>query len=333
MLLVNILMRSGQSRIGSNHPQSVQHLNGTETNTMHRTDFARLEEEALALYGSSLRAPRTREKIKQALRELRSAGVQYCDQLTPGMIAIWASQHTDRSGVSSASILRAIKAIVRIAIASGYLDRDPVAWRKSWFDATPADVVRHHTRADVARVLDLLDREAREGGWREHRLRALTYLVAYTGVRRDEALLAKCVDVDLERKVFLVSRRRRLKTRSSSALLPMPRPLREVMREWLPRTRSEWLIPSVYLKGPWTGGPPGYKPLDRLAQAGERAGVSGLTFLSLRHSLGTHAGYFGLSQLELKQVLRHTNLRTQGHYRHDDLEDLWSIGDRIDYTS
>src|SRR5262249_48814096 len=63
--------------------------------------------------------------------------------------------------------------------------------------------------------------------------------------------------------------------------------------------------------------------LDRVRRLGVRCGIEAMTLLSLRHSWATHAeSAWGLSELQIQRVLRHTNTRTQKRYRHADLANL-----------
>jgi hypothetical protein len=74
---------------------------------------------------------------------------------------------------------------------------------------------------------------------------------------------------------------------------------------------GEWLFPHAYQTGPWLWGRPGHRPLDEVKQLGERAGVAGLTIL---------AEDWGIGELMLQRILRHSTPRTQKHYRHHDAE-------------
>ena len=99
--------------------------------------------------------------------------------------------------------------------------------------------------------------------------------------------------------------------------------LADVLARWLPACGSDWLFPNRSRSGPWTGGYPGTKPLDRLKKAGEAVGVDGVTWKSLRHSWATHAeSAWGLSEPAIQRVLRHTTPLAQRHYRHADLANL-----------
>ena len=62
----------------------------------------------------------------------------------------------------------------------------------------------------------------------------------------------------------------------------------------------------------------GERACDRIRQAGQEVGVAGFTLLSLRHSFATHARrHWGLSAIELADVLRHTSPATQRWYVHE----------------
>jgi hypothetical protein len=55
---------------------------------------------------------------------------------------------------------------------------------------------------------------------------------------------------------------------------------------------------------------------------GRRAGVPGLTIASFRKTIGTYAKAWGLGQLELKALLRHSNVETQSWYDEEPVESL-----------
>jgi len=115
-------------------------------------------------------------------------------------------------------------------------------------------------------------------------------------------------------------------------LLPLmlpPPPLAPILEAWLPRCGSDWLFPGVRLQRPWTGGSPGEKPLDQLQAAGREIGLEAVTFQMLRHTFATHAASWGIGPIHLKQILRHTTLRTQRHYIHEDPEGLRRAADRV----
>jgi integrase len=185
----------------------------------------------------------------------------------------------------------------------------------------------------VAAVLAHLERHAES--WEGGRLHTLAAVLAYTGVRKMEALRLRVEDVDLVRGfVFVAPNGRPLKTPGSEAPVPCPAALLRILRDWIPRCGSEWLIPMKSRKGPWTNGTNGKRPTDLLRAAGLAAGVEGFTPLSLRHSLATHlAGFWGLKERQVQMVLRHTTSRTQRRYIHPDLANLAALVRGFEYGS
>ena len=298
--------------------------------------LARFRAEVLALYEPPMRARATYFKIRQVLDELAAdRQIRGPRDLTPPAVARWIAAHPGRRAVTTRSLLGSLRAICGYAVAVGYLTRSPWEFRRDWVRVEPGEEhPRHHPAEAIARVLATLAIEDC-GPWRAGRLRALVALVAFTGVRKMEALGLETGDVDLPgRMIRLRSNRwRRLKSAASGQPVPVAEALADVLAGWLPRTGSDLLLPNRSGAGPWTGGPPGYKPLDQVKAAGCRAGVRDLTLLSLRHSWATHAeSLWGLSGPTIQRVLRHTSERTsREHYRHADLANLRETGLKIHY--
>jgi integrase len=126
--------------------------------------------------------------------------------------------------------------------------------------------------------------------------------------------------------------RRPLKTTASAAKIAIPEPLEAVLRDWIPQCECEWLFPGTTRSGPWLSGGPGVRAYDQLVALGERAGIPDLCFSSMRHTVGTLAESWGMGELELQRLLRHTTRRTQAHYRKADLDQIRGIGRKIRYA-
>lgn len=283
--------------------------------------FATLRQEVRSLYAPN--APKTWYVVRQALDEFEALGLASTAQINAALIGRWLEAHPDRSSMTNRKILSAWRTVCSYCLHEGYIERSPFGFRglRQWVRGVKAQKKRHHSREDIARVLAQVDAEACES-WECERLRALVWTYAMTGVRKLEALRAKVEDFDLDAGFFSIVARGRLKTAASEDVVPLPDQLVAVLREWLPRTESEWAFPHAYRTGPWTEGRAGKKPLDQVKAAGERAGVRGLTILSFRHSWATHAEFFGVPEAAIKRVLRHTSLQTQLHYRHPDMVNL-----------
>jgi len=135
------------------------------------------------------------------------------------------------------------------------------------------------------------------------------------------AVSRRIEDVHLSQGIVDISARHRLKTEASAAPVPVCPELAEVLAGWLPRAGPTWLFAGIKQLGPWTGGASGDRACDRLKAVGEELGVDGLTINSLRHTFATWSRRrWGLSGIQLRDVLRHTTEHTQDHYVHGELD-------------
>jgi integrase len=270
------------------------------------------------------RRPTTRGRMKQALDEaIALAGSEGTTAaLTASLASRLAASRPDRRASTTNGLLAALRAACGLASTRRWIDPGALAgacWRLAETDPPRS---RHHGRAELGRVLAVL--EERATSWTAWRLWALTATLAYTGARKNEILRARVADVDRGRGVIWIRPNGRpLKTPASAAPVPIPEALDQVLAGWLSRVGSEWLIPRIDRAGPWTSGTYGRRPTDAIKAAGESVGVWGLTPQSLRHSLATHlAGHWGLGPKQVQQVLRHTSIRTQDRYVHPDVANL-----------
>jgi integrase len=310
--------------------------------------FGQLAEEFERLYMPPARSAATLSKTRYVLNLVAELlgpdGTS--EDLTAALVSRFlASRPPGESSYTTHSLLRIMRVLSRYSILHGHARVDPFQFRQvgQWVRLEPLnDAGRHHSRGEVARLLETARAEAeaaQEGTWTKWkalRLWALVSTVAFTGLRKMEALHLAVDDVDLAGGLITVRPHggRRLKTAASAADVPVPPDLAPVLAHWLPHAMggaTGWVFPGARQRGPWTGGAPGDKALCHLARLGERAGVEGVTFLSLRHSFGTHAEHWGLSPLELSRVMRHTNQQTQRYYRHKDADNLRDIGRRIGF--
>ena len=138
---------------------------------------------------------------------------------------------------------------------------------------------KHRSAEEIAKVLNQADAEADAGGWHQRRLRFFIYLLAYTGMHDTEARGLRREDLDRTTRLIHIRSqpRRRLKTAARAALVAMADELVSAWDDWEPHIgdNCEYIIPGTRRTGPWSGGPPGYRPLDRVRQLGGRAGVRG----------------------------------------------------------
>lgn len=275
------------------------------------------------LYAASGRAASTRGQLDHVLRLAERAGCRTtADLTTASMARIVLARGDGANPNTTRGLLARLRRCCTLAIRARRLDRDAAPdWPSLRPRPVPPTRNRPHSAAEVARLLDHLAGD--RGSWAGRRLHALTALVAYTGLRRSEALHLRAEDLDLDRGFVFVLPRARLKTQASAAPVPLPEAVVPVLRDWLPHcgrahdtTSGSWAFPGARREGPWVGGAPGYRPADRLRRAGEAAGVPAVGFHSLRHSLATQLLLAGTPVWAIARVLRHTSPIATAHYLH-----------------
>lgn len=291
----------------------------------------------LPLYVPPVRAAATHGAMRRVLDRLCGMkGVTKTSHLSQATIARYIAERSEAVCANTiVGELGYLKAACAWSVDEGYLARSPFRGKRGgpadWIRPEPPRRKPYQSIAELSRVLQHLRDRATD--WTGRRLYTLAALVALTGLRRDEALHAQLQDLELGNTILRVMGHTRLKTAASAAPVPMCDELSGIVADWLPDAGPVWLFPGERRAGPWTGGMPGRKPLDRLKAAGTAAGVDGLTFQSLRHSWATHAeSAWGLSDALIKRILRHTTERTsREHYRHADLANLASSVRSIGY--
>lgn len=294
----------------------------------------------LELYRPPLRAKATYTRMRQVLGIVGAMGVETTADLNTSFVARFVAARAAKGEHpnTTASLLSSLRAACGLASDEGWIRRSPFARRRRWVQAVTPRPPVYHGRQEIARALDLARCEIGEASgweqWKARRLYALLATVAFSGMRKNEALHLRTEDVDQDRRLLMIVARKghRLKTAASGQPVPLAVPLAAILADWIQFINPGWLFPTMTRADrPWTGGVQGTKPLDQLQALGRRAGVEGLGFLSLRHSWATLAQHWGFSSLEIARVLRHTSTRTQAHYLHPDADGLRRMADRIDF--
>lgn len=272
-----------------------------QTSFRHHVPFAQFRDELLARFEESVHPQTTAD---------------FCNRV----IADWLASRAKTNLNHTISLLRAVRTSANYALEQGWLERPP-SWRRLWPRGGPLVAPTCHTHGQVAELLSYLGCLRGLGDWHDARIHALAATVAYTGLRKSEALRLQASDVRPSEAMLWVVPRHRLKTIASGAPVPMAPELTSVLADWIPRSASTWVFPGARRGGPWLNGAPGYRPLDELRIAGDAVGIADLTFQSLRHTLATLlVQLWGLTLDQARLVLRHTRTQTTEGYIHPDVE-------------
>jgi len=289
---------------------------------------------ALELYGIVTKRPKTRQKIRQILRELAATlgPAATTADLSTEAIVRWMTLYAPRRSPNTViGHLSNLRTLCLWAIEEGWLDHCP-AFRRLRPRAVASPELGHLSRVQIVELLRHL--KARATDWKGRRLYALVATAIYTGLRRDELLFLRMQDVDLAGALITVVPllERALKTPESARAVPVPPELIGLLSEWVTHVRGPWLFPGVTGRGAWHGGSPGYRPVDALKAACAACGLPPATWQWLRRSWATHGEYFGLSDEQIMSTLGHTSSATwRRWYRRVDRDNLRAIGERITY--
>ncbi len=334
--------------------------------------WAKFVEEVLESYRPPLRAAATYRGMKHALDVVTSLVavdgqgeplqtpdgqpvplVDSTADLTPRMIAqIIRTRPPELSPQTVRALLRYVRTACNIAIDSGRLRISP--FRRNGIGklvrvGRPKGR-RHLSRADIRTLLDYLAAQVEATrGWRQwkwRRLLALVALIAYTGLRRNEALMIHVADTDLGGRMLYVQPRadNRLKTERSAASVPLPPALVPYLEAWLAHRNDAppgfkmpaevpWMYPACRRRGPWKDGAVGDKPLCQLKAAAKAAGIGGdVNWQMLRRSLATHLRtHFRIGRDLTSQILRHSEAVDDAFYLEDDADNLRRAVEGVDF--
>jgi integrase len=205
-----------------------------------------------------------------------------------------------RRPLAPASINRELaflRRVFNVAVADQKIETNPV--RPSFF-----------TRENNQRVRYLTDDE--EQGLRKAigELHWPTVAVAlHTGLRRAEQFGLRWEHADFQAGVLTIPRSKSGKTRH----VPMNETVRDTLRALPSRLKSEWVFPSIT----------GETPLDAqnfynrvFIPAVKRAGITGFTWHSLRHTFASRLAMAGVPLRTVQELLGHQSVTMTLRYAH-----------------
>jgi len=185
-------------------------------------------------------------------------------------------------------------------------------------------VVRGFSIEETRRIL-----AAAEWPWR-----ALYALQAYLGLRAGESLAIAWPAIDFAGKQIRIQQQAAhgelaaLKSRNSSAVLPLPDALAQVLRDY----REHWIANERQLlfanrRGAplWAGG----VRANHLHPLLKRLGIAKSGFHAWRHSLASEAFRTGAGAAAVQRLLRHGSINVTLKYSHVEFDDLVRSSDAV----
>ena len=292
----------------------------------------------LALYSANQQSKHTIGKLRQMFNELRGTLGEDAttEELTTGAMVQWKALYAPGRGLHTvAGHLSNLRTICAIAVEEGWLDRPPT-WRRLWpkLPRVELDDGEYWSLIEIAALLGYLRaRVAHFADWKSRRLLAAVGVALYAGLRRDELLFLRLVDVDLEAGFIRVADhddREGLKT--GERMVPIAPELAAILADWLPHAGPVFAFPGVKRKSAWHGGKVGYRPSDELRDASQGPKIPPGTWQWARRTWATHAELVWLfSDPAIERMLGHSPRVSKRWYRRSDLDNLRAIGRRITY--
>ena len=164
---------------------------------------------SLTHYRAPFYSKSTHYKLRRILTEL-SPACATTDCLEEAVLQDWILSHPEMRPETLRGYLRSLAAACASSpMKLGFWPVTPFAGlsikrlTNRLVAELPPDV---HTLEEIRAVLALADARAAEGTWRDGRLRAVLYLLAYTGMRAREALGLRVEDIDLFGRLHIFSK-------------------------------------------------------------------------------------------------------------------------------
>jgi integrase len=296
-----------------------------------------LRAHVLSLYSLTGRKPATIGRIDQMFTELAGALGRSAttEALTTAGMMVWLGLYAPlRSPETTIGHLSNLRTICAMALEEGWIERVP-AWKRLRPRRRRLTEKRHHSRHELATLLDYLRERAQLGTHVSRRLQAAVAIAIYCGLRRDELLFLRLADVDLAAGIVWVvpHAERGLKTDGAERPVPIPPELAEILAGYLPHAGPVYLFTGIRRGRPWHGGRVGHRPVDELRGACVACGIAPGTWQWLRRAWATHAeSAWFLNDGAIERVMGHTSPKTSKvWYRNWDLDNLRAIGKRITY--
>ena len=250
------------------------------------TDKGRIKRHIIPLLGSVSIKELTRVDIKHFIEDV-TLGKTKADIKTnkQGRAIVKGGRGTARRTVGL------LGGILSYAVEEGYIETNPCAGVRKPRDQKRKRRLQPSEYAILGSLLPSLD------PWQA---RECIRLIALTGMRKREAVGLKWSQVDLERRILVLT-----DTKTGESNRPLPLPALELLKA-LPSRNDRYVFPSVRAANKAYGG---------IEKALLRLGVD-YTLHTLRHSFASEANDLGYSELTIGAMIGHGKHSTTADYIH-----------------
>jgi integrase len=230
-------------------------------------------------------------------------------------------------------VLALVRSILNFAVANGHIAASPISRLGRGKLMLPIEKAKIAPPIEHAEDVGRLLATVREIGEESNRpgLCPLFSLLAYTGLRRGEALGLRWSDVDLDRRMITVRRSYEGQTKSSKhRTVPLPAPLASILKAY--RLADPWKGELCFPNDSGEMFSPNAKLEDVLHLALERACLPRIRVHDLRHVFASYFVMGGGDIFTLQRILGHSTPQlTSDTYAHLSPGHMAGEADRVAY--
>lgn len=197
--------------------------------------------------------------------------------------------------------------LFKYAIKNGYISNNPVPY----VELTGKEKKPTEDALELHQIEDICDAIKTRSPFRTEAYKVFMWIGYYTGFRASEILALEWSDIDFENNSIHVWKRQeqktcnvteRMKTKSSTATVPMCEPLKKILEEWHQENHNELLICTR------KGVPVSYQTINNnLRTSAKKIGIVFHCHM-LRHTFITNVVKSGADPKTAAQLARHSNV-------------------------
>jgi len=209
--------------------------------------------------------------------------------------------------------IRMIKAMLNVAVKWGYIKENPVKDTK-YLEITDSEPIRILTKEEIKRFLSNCPK----------RYYLIFYTFLVTGMRKGELCNLEWSDIDFDKKIIYIRKKKDFLPKSKERQIPMNSRLYEILNKI--KKKDGFVFPDAGGKYPKN------KPRRKMIKIAKRSGIKGLTRLhSLRHTFASHLVMGGVDLVTVQKLLGHADIQTTMIYAHITDRHFKKSVDRLSY--
>ena len=258
--------------------------------------------------------PSTQRSARSVLtgQLLPAFGLKPLDCIAPAHVRRWFDAFSRTAPGNANNALKILRQIMNFAVACGHMDTNPTRGIRQ--NRRPA-LTRYLSREEIARLHEVLDKEAGRGNRFRHQA-DIVRLLLLTGCRKSEIVRLRWSEVQDDRLVLADSK-------TGRRTVPLGSRARAILDRQT-RGRSHFVFPS-----PLDPARPRSHELSLWYRVRRQAGIEDVRLHDLRHTMASHAVMNGVPVPVVSRMLGHSNVQMTMRYAHLADRDIEAAAERV----